>query len=299
MNNRLEFQFGLIGWPLEHSFSPVLHAAALSVCGFKGEYRLFGVPPVPEGQESLEEILDQVRCGKLHGVNVTIPHKQNVLACLDKTSLTAREIGAVNTIYLENGQLIGDNTDAQGFLQDIRTKLPQQPKQKLALVLGAGGSSRAITYALSRDGWQVIVAARRLNQAQTLASDLSGSQQFDIAACLLSAEGLKELSPTLIVNTTPVGMSPNTNASPWPSDIPLPQHCFVYDLVYNPTETVLVQNARSSGLLAAGGIGMLVEQAALSFERWTGHPASRTAMVEAVSKHLIIHTNKQEENYAA
>jgi shikimate dehydrogenase len=292
------FRLGLIGWPVEHSLSPVIHTAALHACGLKGKYELFPVLPLLDGKQDLEEIFQRMRNGEIQGINITIPHKQNVIPLLDSLTPVAHKIGAVNTVCLENGKLIGDNTDADGFLNDLKQNISQIPSEKTALVLGAGGSSRAVTYALSRDGWQVNVAARRLDQAQSLADDLSENQQFDLSAIHLDPKVLMKLQPGLIVNTTPVGMTPNTTESPWLKEISFPIGCFIYDLVYNPKETLFVRQAREAGLEASNGLGMLLEQAALAFERWTGNPAPRLAMEEAVMKHLKqSHSNKEVEGW--
>ena len=292
------FRLGLIGWPVEHSLSPVIHTAALHACGFAGKYELYPVPPLPEGKQDLEEIFLRIRSREIRGVNVTIPHKQNVIPLLDSLTPVAEKIGAVNTVWLENGKLIGDNTDSDGFLIDLKQNIPQIPREKTALVLGAGGSSRAVTYALSRDGWQVNVAARRLKQARSLADDLSENQHFDILAIHLDPKVLVKLQPVLIINTTPVGMTPKNSESPWPKEIPFPRGSFIYDLVYNPRQTLFVQQARDAGLEASNGLGMLIEQAALAFERWTENPAPRPAMREAVTKDIKrSHPKKKVEGW--
>jgi shikimate dehydrogenase len=152
--------------------------------------------------------------------------------------------------------------------------------EQKALVLGAGGSARAVVYSLAVRGWQVTVAARRVDQAEELIADL-GDAGSEMRPCELAADSL----PTdvrLIVNTTPVGMQPNADASPWPAELPFPTAACLYDLVYAPRQTLLVQSALSAGLAAANGLGMLAEQAALSFEIWTGLPADRLAMRSAV-----------------
>ena len=113
-------RLGLTGWPLGHSLSPKLHSAALQALGLEGEYRLYLVPPLPEGQEQLKTLVKQVRAGEITGLNVTIPHKQAVLPLVDELTPAARAIGAVNTLYLWDGRLVGDNTDAPGFLADLR-----------------------------------------------------------------------------------------------------------------------------------------------------------------------------------
>ena len=274
---------GLVGWPLGHSLSPRLHNAALAALNLPGEYRLYPVPPFPEGKAHLSELLDDLRQGALHGLNVTIPHKQNVLALLDELTPTAAAIGAANLIYLKDGRLTGDNTDAAGFLADLQHCGLAAPisGSRAALVLGAGGSTRAIVYALVKAGWQVWIAARRVEQASALAASLQAAGTA-IQTLPLQADTLT--GPyDLIVNTTPVGMFPDVQSSPWPADLPFPPGAGVYDLVYNPDETVLVRLARAAGLRAANGLGMLVEQAAAAFETWTGRPAPLAAMWAAVT----------------
>src|SRR5262245_42500216 len=160
----------LIGYPLSHSFSPKIHTAALQSCGLEGNYSLF--PIQPEDKKGLQDLLSRVRSGEIQGLNVTIPHKQNVIPFFDELTPTAEAIRAVNTIYLRENKLVGNNTDAPGFLADLKKFLTTESRShgdKNALVLGAGGSARAIAYALLNDGWSVTIAARRLAQAQQLA----------------------------------------------------------------------------------------------------------------------------------
>src|SRR6266511_4001487 len=164
---------GLIGYPLGHSFSPRIHAAAFRACGLVGDYSLF--PIQPHDKQGLKDLLARVYSGEITGVNVTIPHKQTVIPLLDVLTKTAEAIGAINTIYLRNNKLIGDNTDAPGFLADLRKFLAESSSPvcveqnrsvegemgvdvKKVLVLGAGGAARAVLYALLKDGWNVILA---------------------------------------------------------------------------------------------------------------------------------------------
>ena len=275
----MNIHLGLVGYPLGHSLSPKIHAAALASCGLQGDYSLFPIPP--EDWQGLHGLLARVRTGDLHGLNVTIPHKQNVIEFMDELTPTAQAIGAVNTIHLRNGQLIGGNTDAPGFLSDLKRLLAKARSQieshKSAFVLGAGGSARAVVYALLDDGWNVTIAARRIEQAEQLAHSLQKPklQVVDFSSLTLYPS-------SLIVNTTPLGMTPNIDASPLPAELPLPADAFVYDLVYNPLETKLVRTARAQGLNAATGLGMLIEQAALAFETWTGCNPPREALLKAV-----------------
>ena len=269
-------QLGLIGYPLGHSLSPKIHAAALSACGLQGIYSLF--PIAPENKQGLIDLLARVRAGEVHGLNVTIPHKQNVIEYMDELTPTAHAIGAVNTIYMRDNKLIGDNTDAPGFLADLkRVSNSSFTIPHSALVLGAGGSARAVIYALCNDGWDVTIAARRIEQAQQL------SQSFEKYALRLSTFDIQPSTFDLIINTTPLGMTPNTETSPLPETVILSKHIFIYDLVYNPRETKLVRDAHAQGLNASTGLGMLIEQAALAFEKWTGVNPDRAAMQRAVA----------------
>ena len=272
------FQLGLIGYPLGHSLSPKIHMAALKACHLQGNYSLFAISP--EDTQALREVLTHVRTGELHGLNVTIPHKQNVLPLLDELTPTAQVIGAVNTIYWRENKLIGDNTDVAGFLADLKRFLATEPRgrrESNALVLGAGGSARAVVYALVNDSWNVFIAARRIEQAQELA------RQFDnITVRELNFQTFDLSNLQLIVNTTPIGMTPNIDQSPLPENLSLPSNTFIYDLVYNPRETKLVRDACAQGLQATTGLGMLIEQAALAFELWTGHTPPRENLWNAV-----------------
>jgi shikimate dehydrogenase len=273
----IDYHLGLIGFPLGHSLSPQLHQAALAQAGLSGEYRLYAIPPTPEGQEQIGCRIDDLRQGKLQGLNVTIPHKQNVLPFVDRQTLVARAAGAVNTLYVTTDshglkQVTGDNTDVPGFLWDLHRLVG--PATGQALVLGAGGSARAVVYALVQSGWQVYVLARRVEQAGQLVAEIGATSGLAerLTAGVLDRQMLGQVGDDcdLIINTTPLGMTPNSGNCPWPEDLALPQKPAVYDLVYNPLETRLVRRARQAGLLAANGAGMLVAQAALAFRCWTG-----------------------------
>jgi len=286
------FSLGLIGYPLSHSLSPKLHHAALKAAGLEGEYRLYPIAPDETGElKELRELVGRVRSGEIHGLNVTIPHKQTVIPYLDELTPTAQPIGAVNTIYRSNprsddlSRLIGDNTDAPGFLADLKrflSSIPYSVFRKEALVLGAGGSARAVVYALLQNGWHVTISARRTEQVQTLANAFSQYPISNTQYPLINYQ----LPITLIVNTTSLGMTPHPDTSPWPADLPFPEHAAVYDLVYNPRETKLVREARAAGLPATTGLGMLIEQAALAFELWTGRGADREAARKAMRESL-------------
>lgn len=271
---------GLIGYPLGHSLSPKIHTAALKACGLEGDYSLF--PIYPDDKQGLKNLLNQVRTKQIQGLNVTIPHKQNVIELIDELSPTAKVIGAVNTIYLQNDKLVGDNTDAPGFLADLKKFIGNRELEigKSALVLGAGGSARAVIYSLLNDGWNVIIFARRDEQAKQLANSFPNYPLSIIHSSNLPTFNFQTFQ--LIVNTTPVGMTPNIDNSPLPENLSLTSNIFIYDLVYNPSETKLVKDARSQGIQATTGLGMLIEQAALAFEIWTGKNPPRDILYNLV-----------------
>lgn len=291
-----EYHFGLVGFPIEHSLSPLLHGAALQVCGISGDYQLFPIVELPEGEKPLRSVIERTKRGDLDGVNITIPHKQNVLILVDELSPTASAVGAVNTIYKKDGFLLGENTDVAGFMNDLKRVGVEKRDNHLALVLGAGGAARAVVWGLLTGGWRVRVIARRLEQAQQVVDwvcqNSSAQHPFcdnQLSALRLTPQVIQQLvldeAIQLIVNTTPLGMASHPQGVAWPMEIPFPKDAIVYDLVYTPPETELIKRAHQEGLPAFNGLGMLVEQAALSFEIWSGVQAPRDAMWQAV-KHL-------------
>ena len=273
---------GLMGWPVSHSKSPAMHNAAFRASGLDGYYALLPVHP-----DRVGEAVAGLRALGFRGANVTVPHKQAVMPFLDELTPEARAIGAVNTIIVENdGALVGANTDAFGFWEDL--KALDAPLDDLmargALVLGAGGSARAVVYALTMHGVRARVLARRPKQAQALVADIAPHLPD---AVLLSAHAwseLTDLAPAvrLIVNCTPVGMSPHVDDSPWPDDLSFHPEQMVYDLVYNPRRTRLMSQAAAAGAQAYHGLGMLVRQGARAWELWTGQPAPIEIMRAAV-----------------
>ena len=278
------FQFALTGYPLGHSLSPLIHNAALQACGLSGSYVLRPISP-DEAAIGLQDLVQELRDGELNGLNVTIPHKQAVFRLCDRLTPAAKAIGAANLLFCENGRIWGDNSDAPGFmaaLEPFENRWPSRSRR--AAVLGAGGSARAVIYALANAGWQVRVSARRPEQAAQLVGDIAAN----LPAAVLTSTGLargefEDINTSdLIVNSTPLGMSPNLEGCPWPEDVPISPRPVFYDLVYNPRQTRLLERAAASGAATIGGITMLVEQAAIAFQRWTGQPAPRQVMYAAV-----------------
>jgi len=278
---------GLIGYPIEHSLSPIIHQAALDFCDLPGNYFLYSV--LSNDLKSINDLLNQVRGGEIIGLNVTIPFKQIIIPLLDELSPTAKAIGAVNTVLMQNGKLTGTNTDADGFSADLRKFIPEENTKnkanKNALVLGGGGSARAIIYALVNQGWNITFATRRPQNAGDFLS-LSPNLETKISNIEFEANAIRSLNfPIhLIINATPVGMSPQIENSPWPAELALPQTAVIYDLIYSPKETKFVLDAKAAGVPAYTGMGMLVEQAALAFELWTGRTVPRDILFDVVEE---------------
>ena len=278
MNGKTQL-FGLLGWPVGHSHSPAMHNAAAAALGLNWAY-----VPLPVRPDRLADALRGLVALGFRGANVTVPHKETVLPHLDAVYPAARVIGAVNTLVVSDGRLTGFNTDWSGFLADLESyRLALYGRD--CLVLGAGGSARAVIYALLRRGCRVTVLARRPEQAQQLVADLARAfpeatlRADELQAAVGVAAGLDE---PIVINATPLGMvGANVDLSPWP-DAPLPRGAFVYDLVYNPRQTRLLAQAAADGRRAANGLGMLVHQAAEAFEVITGRRPNAQVMRKAV-----------------
>jgi shikimate dehydrogenase len=274
---------GLIGWPVEHSVSPAMHNAAFDALGLHWHYTLLPTPP-----GKVKATLTKLKEQGYRGANVTVPHKQVVMPHLDEITGAARDIGAVNTIVVQEGQLIGHNTDGDGFLAAL-WEAGFEPAEKRALVLGAGGAARAVVYALAQAGCTVAIHNRTVQRAAQLAHHM---QRIGVRAPVTWVPTTATLTDLdlarfdLLVNATPVGMWPHTDASPWPETIPLPSHWTVFDLVYNPAETRLLAQAHAAGATAVCGLGMLVHQGALAFELWTGQSPPVAVMWAACQQAL-------------
>ncbi len=270
---------GVMGNPVAHSLSPAMHNAAFNKLGLDWVYVPLLVEPDKVGAavKGLSPLT-------FKGANVTVPLKEKVIPFLDRLSPAACCIGAVNTITVkENGELIGSNTDWLGFLKHLE-EIGFEAKGAKALILGSGGSSRAVVYALSTLGVEIRIAARNLRKAQAMADELSHNI-MEARISIISTDSLGDVDGVdLLVNTTPVGMSPLPELCPWPDGLPLPSCELIYDLIYNPKVTRLMIKADTQNIKAENGLGMLVHQAALSFELWTGVMPPIEAMRKAATK---------------
>ena len=274
---------GLIGWPVEHSVSPAMHNAAFESMGLPWHYTL-----LPTDPDQVKAMLDDLKARGYRGANVTVPHKRAVMPYLDELDDAAQDIGAVNTIVVQGDRLVGYNTDAGGFIGALQ-EAGFCPSGRRALVLGAGGASRAVVYGLARVGCAVVVHNRTVSRAAELANWLRDAIPHIPVTWVPTRTSLADLPLAdydLLVNTTPLGMWPQIAASPWPETLPVPAHWTVYDLVYNPAETRLLAQAAASGATAIGGLGMLVHQGALAFELWTGQAPPMEIMRAAAERTL-------------
>lgn len=273
---------GVFGHPIGHSLSPVMHNAAIRALNIDYIYVPFHVTP-----ENLRQAVEGVRAMEIAGVNVTIPHKEHVIGYLDEVSRYSMQIRSVNTITNVNGRLKGDTTDGPGFLRSAEAEWGKLDGCK-ALILGAGGSAKAVTFALAEIGCRIVVANRTRERAEELAGCLR--QVFkagEFRVIELNGQALsEELSGVdMVVNTTSVGMYPDADGIPMPPELLRP-NLLVYDLVYNPARTRLVTEAEVRGAKALTGLKMLVYQGALSFERWTGLQAPIDVMEQAAREEL-------------
>lgn len=256
--------FGVIGNPVAHSLSPIMHNAAFSEVGYDGVYAAFKV-------HDLEAALSGMKALGIKGLSVTIPHKVNVMALLDECDDLSKKIGAVNTIVEKNGKLWGTNTDCTGAVSALREKTDIPGKR--VLILGAGGAARAIAWGISRENGHVIIANRTPEKGRALAEELN-------ADCCPIPEAV-ETDWDILINTTSVGMSPQTERVPVSRDAIKPGR-IVMDIVYNPIETMLLKMAKEKGCTTVDGVMMFVRQGAMQFELWTGQKAPVQIMEKVV-----------------
>lgn len=263
----------VIGWPIEHSRSPLIHNYWLRTLGIAGHYDRQAIR-APE----LPAFFAQIGSDGLAGANVTAPHKEAAFAACDWLGRNARATGAVNTLWREGGRLCGDNSDVSGFAENLDELAPGWARPGAsAMVLGAGGAARAIVYALRQRGFDAIhIVNRSAERAQALAA------HFGAGA---TARGWSEMAPSmgdvdLLVNTTQLGMAGQPALD---FDVAkLRASAVVADIIYAPLRTPLVKGAEARGLRAVGGLGMLLHQAKLGFERWFGQRPAVTQELRAL-----------------
>jgi shikimate dehydrogenase len=274
----------LLGYPVGHSMSAVMHNAAFRELSLEHRYELLPVRP-----GDLASVMSgRMRDPDVLGANVTIPHKVAVLGLLDWVEPEASRIGAVNTVVNDGGVLRGHNTDGMGAMRALLDATGDLGGSRI-LLLGAGGAARAIGYHLSKNVEALVIANRTVQRAVELAADLSsyGECVASVEACSLTTEDLKAVlkEADILINTTSVGMAPHVDESPICADL-LSPGLLVFDAVYNPMRTKLLRDAEEAGARTLGGLRMLVYQGAAAFELWTGLRAPEELMLRHVEEHL-------------
>jgi shikimate dehydrogenase len=265
----------ILGDPVEHSRSPAMHNAAFATLGLDYVY-----VPLRVAAADLARALGGVRALGLAGLNVTVPHKQRILPLLDRLSASAAAIGAVNTVVRDGDDLVGHNTDADGFLRAL-AKLGFRPRGKAVVLLGAGGSARAAAWALARSRvGRLTILNRNVARAGVLARKLSGAGRVEVGS-LAAAEHAETIGEAdLIVNCTTLGL--DGVSAPAVAIRLTRESCLFYDLVYGAHPTPFVRAARRQRRRASDGLGMLLEQAGLAFRLWTGRKPPLEAMARAL-----------------
>ncbi|MCY3825796.1 MAG: shikimate dehydrogenase [Candidatus Dadabacteria bacterium] len=273
--------YGIFGHPVSQSLSPAMHNAAFEHLGLDCVYLAFDVDP-----RNIDKAVNSIRNLGLCGVNVTIPHKQSVMAGLDEIAPEASMVGAVNTIVNEDGRLKGYNTDVSGVLRALHSELEFVPQDKNILIVGAGGASRAVIVAMCTGGARSIAIANRTYfKAQELSEEFSprfGDVGFSAAPLEDAARVAQMMEQTdIVINCSSAGMG-DIEPLRLPLDL-LDENCVVYDLVYKPAVTPLVRDSKALGLKAESGLGMLLYQGVDAFEIWTGENAPVEVMRDALS----------------
>lgn len=271
---------GIFGYPIEHTFSPLMHNAAFSALGLDYCYIPFEVRP-----EDLKSAVESIRALNIKGVNITVPHKEAVIKYLDELSKEAKLIGAVNTIENKNGKLIGHNTDGRGFIKSLLEDAKTKVKGKKVLLLGAGGAGKGVAVSCALEGAsEIIIANRTIKKAEELAKYLKRNfKKTKFLSIPLERHKISNaiVKTDILINSTSVGLK-GKGLLPV-SQKELHKNLVVYDLIYNPQITPLLKVARMAGLKkAVNGIGMLIHQGALAFQIWTGKKPPVDVMKRAI-----------------
>ena len=272
-------QLFVIGDPVAHSLSPLLHQAMLDQTGAAYRYDVRTVRP-----EELPAFVRWAKDGGCAGFNVTMPHKEAILPLLDEVDTTAASCGAVNTVCIREGRAIGHNTDGTGFLNSLAGQ-GFYPQGRTVLLLGAGGAAKAVGHALAAAGaGRIIVCTRRLERAAALAAQLPGCGE----GIVLAQDAIQQAASAcdLLVNATPLGMAGSPAFARLDFLQAMPPHAVVYDLVYHPRRTALLEAAARQGLRTVGGIDLLIRQAVRAFTFFTGETPDTAALYAALHEPL-------------
>ncbi|OMF37132.1 shikimate dehydrogenase [Paenibacillus sp. FSL H8-0548] len=267
--------YGVIGNPIRHSKSPIMMNRAFRETGINGVYTAFHIT-----SDRIKDFAAGVRAMGIRGINVTIPHKLDIMAVLDDIDAGAQAIGAVNTIVNDDGKLIGYNTDGIGYVRSLKEEAEPVLAGKRIVVIGAGGAARGIVYALSAEQpARITIANRSLDRAKELANTFKDKAEIEAVANESLQDACQQAD--IVINTTSIGMYPNMDAVPIDAQW-LKPGAVASDLIYNPLKTKFLQQAEQRGCRIHGGLGMFINQGAFAFEYWTGRPAPVAAMRETV-----------------
>jgi len=274
---------GVIGHPIEHSMSPIMHNTAINDLKLDYVYLAFDIEP-----QDLSKAINGFRALNIKGISVTIPHKEAIMEFLDEIDPIAKNIGAVNTIKNKNGYLKARNTDGAGGKQSLIENGCELSDKKI-LFIGAGGAARALSYFLAEDVAQIIFLNIRKERSKLLAKELNKKTGVKTFANGISNNTLKKFcsSSDILINASPIGMYPKINETPVAKEF-LHKDLFVFDVVYNPLETKLLKDANEIGCKTLGGLDMLVNQGFLAFEWWTEKTPKKELMRNTVKKFLGI-----------
>ncbi len=271
----------IIGYPIEHSMSPIMHNAAIRELNLDYIYLAFNIFPA-----NLNLAVKGIKAFNVVGINVTIPFKQKIMKYLDEIDPIAKKIGAINAIKNDKGYLTGKNTDAEGGMKAL-LNAGYTISGKKVLLLGAGGAAKALAYIMAEDVNKLVIVNRNEKRALKLSNQIKKYFGINIEAKKMSENVLKDESKKadIIINATPVGMYPNVDKSPIPAEY-LHEDLIVYDIVYNPLKTKLITDATQKGCKTLGGLDMLVDQGALAFEWWTNKKPNTSLMKKKIIEFL-------------
>lgn len=272
----MEKHYAVIGDPIEHSLSPWMHNAGYEALGIDAEYQRFHVEA-----SHLAEAVEGLCALGFSGWNVTLPHKEKIISLLDTLTPEARRAGAVNTVKIHEGQLIGHNTDGDGFIRSVKGNL-NEFKGKKAVLLGAGGASKGIALALAAQGMQVHILNRTPEKATVLAQALQREGATATSGVFAPGEWLEDVD--LLVQTTSVGL----HGEPFPFSVQgISDRALVVDIIVNPRDTVFLKDAKKQGCRTLNGLGMLLYQGAYAWEFWLGGQAPVEVMRQALKEQLL------------
>lgn len=272
----MEKHYAVIGDPIAHSLSPEMHNAGYEALGIDAEYQRFHVEP-----NHLAEAVEGLCALGFSGWNVTLPHKETIISLLDQLTPAARRAGAVNTVKIHDGQRIGHNTDGAGFIRSVEGEL-NGFKGKRAVLLGAGGASKGIALALAEQEMKVHILNRSPEKAQALVQVLQAEGRTATSGEFAPGDWLKGVD--LLVQTTSVGLQ----GEPFPFSLQgISEQALVVDIIFNPSQTAFLQDAKKQGCRILNGLGMLLYQGAFAWEFWLGGQAPVEAMQLALKDQLL------------